>query len=218
MCMTLKLPESERNRQDRFVRCAEKRVCSTKLTQRRGPIHPHSSVPAASDDRWRTKRLISRKNPATLTSSDRQLGECRLKFRQTTEAPHDHLPPFLFWPLPVRRGALHLRRPAALAGALPLRKLPPRHIGRLRLVVRRQGWPLALDGAPPATYQSSPDAWRDFCPTCGSQMTYRSSRFPDETHFYAASLDDPAIYTPTAHVHTDEILPWVHLNDGLTRT
>jgi hypothetical protein len=73
-------------------------------------------------------------------------------------------------------------------------------------------------GAPPATYQSSPDAWRDFCPTCGSQMTYRSSRFPDETHFYAASLDDPAIYTPTAHVHTDEILPWVHLNDGLTRT
>lgn len=72
-------------------------------------------------------------------------------------------------------------------------------------------------GAQPATYQSSPDVWRDFCPTCGAPMTYRSTRYPDETHFYAASLDDPAIYTPTAHVHTDEMLPWVHLNDGLKR-
>ena len=78
MCMTLKLPESERKWQDRFVRRAEKRVCS-KLIQRRGPIHPHSSVPATSDDAWRTKRLISRKNPATLTSSGRPLGECRFK-------------------------------------------------------------------------------------------------------------------------------------------
>ena len=66
MCMTLKLPESERKRQDRFVRRAEKRVCSTKLTQRRGPIHPQSSVPATSSDAWRPKRLISRKKSSDL--------------------------------------------------------------------------------------------------------------------------------------------------------
>ena len=72
--------------------------------------------------------------------------------------------------------------------------------------------------AQPAIYHSSPGVWRDFCPICGTQMTYRSDRFPGECHFYAATLDDPGIYTPTAHVHTGEMLPWVHLSDGLKRT
>lgn len=72
-------------------------------------------------------------------------------------------------------------------------------------------------GAQPATYGSSPDTHRDFCPRCGTQMTYRSTRYPDETHFYAATLDRPETYTPQAHVHTDEMLPWVHLADGLPR-
>jgi len=73
------------------------------------------------------------------------------------------------------------------------------------------------EGERPATYSSSPGTWRDFCPHCGSPMTYRSDKFPNETHFYAASLDDPAAYEPTLHVHTAEMLPWVHLNDGLPR-
>lgn len=72
-------------------------------------------------------------------------------------------------------------------------------------------------GKAPATHSSSNGVWRDFCPRCGSQMSYRSTRYPDEIHFYAASLDDPTRYAPTAHVHTDEQLPWVHLADGFTR-
>jgi hypothetical protein len=70
-------------------------------------------------------------------------------------------------------------------------------------------------GTVPATYASSPGTWRDFCPTCGSQMTYRSTRWPDETHFYAATLDDPAAFEPARHYHAAERLPWVHLSDGL---
>ena len=50
MRVKLKLPETERKRQDRSVRCAEKRVCPTKLTQHRGPIHPQWSVPASADE------------------------------------------------------------------------------------------------------------------------------------------------------------------------
>ncbi|WP_309663929.1 GFA family protein [Tabrizicola sp.] len=73
----------------------------------------------------------------------------------------------------------------------------------------------AWSGTPPATYASSPGVWRDFCPTCGTQMTYRATRFPDETHFYAATLDDPTQFTPAGHYHADERLPWVHLADGL---
>lgn len=72
-------------------------------------------------------------------------------------------------------------------------------------------------GARPATYLSSPGTWRDFCPTCGTQMAYRSTRFPGECHFYAATLDRPEAYAPTLHVHTDERLPWLHLSDGLPR-
>lgn len=70
-------------------------------------------------------------------------------------------------------------------------------------------------GATPATYASSHGVWRDFCTTCGAQMAYRSDRFPGEIHFYAALLDDPATYAPQDHVHTAEMLPWVHLADRL---
>ena len=70
-------------------------------------------------------------------------------------------------------------------------------------------------GSTPATYRSSPGVQREFCPTCGTQMTYRSTAFPGECHFYAATLDDPAAFTPTVHVHSAERLPWVHLSDGL---
>ncbi len=65
-------------------------------------------------------------------------------------------------------------------------------------------------GTPPATYSSSPGVRRDFCPTCGSQMTYRSTRFPGETHFYAATLDDPTTFSPQDEVFPSEALPWAH--------
>lgn len=73
-------------------------------------------------------------------------------------------------------------------------------------------------GKTPATYASSPGVWRDFCPRCGSPMSYRATRFPGEIHLYAASLDIPQAYAPTLHVLTAEQMPWVHLADGLPRT
>jgi hypothetical protein len=79
MRVKLKLPETERKRQDRFVRRAEKRVCQTKLTQHRGPIHPHWSVPASADEARREKHLIRRQDQANLPSNGRPLGGCRLK-------------------------------------------------------------------------------------------------------------------------------------------
>ena len=72
-------------------------------------------------------------------------------------------------------------------------------------------------GTAPATYQSSAGVWRDFCANCGTQMAYRSDKFPNETHFYAATLTDPTAYQPTEHVHSSEMLPWLHLADGLPR-
>lgn len=72
-------------------------------------------------------------------------------------------------------------------------------------------------GAEPKTFASSPGVTRSFCGTCGAQMAYRANRFPDEIHFYAATLAEPDQYKPQRHVHTDEQLPWICLADGLPR-
>jgi hypothetical protein len=72
-------------------------------------------------------------------------------------------------------------------------------------------------GDQPATHSSSPGVTRQFCPTCGTPMGYRADRFPGEQHFYAGTLDDPAAYTPTAHVHFAEHLPWANPQDSLPR-
>jgi hypothetical protein len=73
----------------------------------------------------------------------------------------------------------------------------------------------AWTAAQPAVYRSSPGVERSFCPTCGTPMAFRSERSPGEMHFYAATLDDPSIFVPTAHDHAGERLPWVRLADGL---
>lgn len=72
-------------------------------------------------------------------------------------------------------------------------------------------------GEHPETFGSSPGVTRHFCARCGTPMAYESTAFADEMHFFAASLDDPAPYQPTQHVHWKEHVPWVSLNDDLPR-
>lgn len=70
-------------------------------------------------------------------------------------------------------------------------------------------------GAEAVSYVSSPGNTRGFCATCGSPIYFKSDRFPNEMHFYAALLEDPGDVEPAIHFHADEMLPWVHLSDGL---
>ena len=58
---------------------------------------------------------------------------------------------------------------------------------------------------------------RMFCSSCGSQMTCQSTLWPDETHLYAATMDQPELFEPRAHFHFNEKLPWVHLGDDLPK-
>jgi hypothetical protein len=46
-------------------------------------------------------------------------------------------------------------------------------------------------------------------------MAFESERWPDEIHFYAASLESPNDFAPQFHVHCAEKLHWIALNDGL---
>jgi hypothetical protein len=72
-----------------------------------------------------------------------------------------------------------------------------------------------MTGLQPSVYPSSPGNARGFCPRCGSPLFYRSSRHPGECHFYAALLDAPDQVVPQMHVHRDEALSWLHLDDDL---
>lgn len=83
------------------------------------------------------------------------------------------------------------------------------------LGVRDGSW--SWTGEIPALYESAPGVQRSFCAHCGTQMSYAADRWPDETHFYAATLDDPDAFLPTAHVHHAERLEWIHLADDLPR-
>ncbi|MEP5153316.1 GFA family protein [Planktotalea sp.] len=68
----------------------------------------------------------------------------------------------------------------------------------------------AWTGTAPVPFESSAGNERGFCSTCGSPMYFRTDRFPNEVHFYAALLDDPNTVTPEAQYHADEILDWTH--------
>jgi hypothetical protein len=72
-------------------------------------------------------------------------------------------------------------------------------------------------GAQPGVYQSSPGVRRLFCGNCGTPMAYEADRYPDEIHFYAASLENSADFRPDFHVHFAERVPWADINDGLPR-
>lgn len=72
-------------------------------------------------------------------------------------------------------------------------------------------------GEAPAAYESSPGVRRLFCGLCGSPMAYDSARDTRAIHLYAASLDEPAAYRPTLHVHHAERLPWFEVADALPR-
>jgi hypothetical protein len=63
-------------------------------------------------------------------------------------------------------------------------------------------------GAAPGEFSSSPGVTRGFCTSCGSPMFYRTAQRPGETDFYAASLVDPADFTPEGSAFSEEALGW----------
>ncbi|MBX2838910.1 MAG: GFA family protein, partial [Gammaproteobacteria bacterium] len=72
-------------------------------------------------------------------------------------------------------------------------------------------------GVTPGEYAHSGHATRYFCKTCGTPLAYASTRWPNEIHFYAASLVDPTSFTPKQHFHYGERLPWLRLEDDLPK-
>ncbi len=71
----------------------------------------------------------------------------------------------------------------------------------------------------PKYYKSSPIAERGFCANCGSSLIYRGL-VPQWAEWLAvriASLDNPQDFPPTWHVGVESQMPWLDVNDELTR-
>ena len=66
-------------------------------------------------------------------------------------------------------------------------------------------------------YESRPKVARQFCASCGTQLTYRHADEPGILDVTASSLDRLDPVTPEDHVWCDRMAPWIVLADGLPR-
>ena len=69
----------------------------------------------------------------------------------------------------------------------------------------------------PARFDSSEIAFRQFCPSCGTQLTFQFHKSPQTLDITLASLDDPGAIAPVDHIWTKRQIPWIKLADGLPR-
>jgi hypothetical protein len=74
---------------------------------------------------------------------------------------------------------------------------------------------VTFEGAPMKRVRSSDFASREFCPECGSPITFRFDERPEYVGITVGTLDDPAKTPATRHNFTSEQIPWVHLDPHL---
>lgn len=74
---------------------------------------------------------------------------------------------------------------------------------------------LTYAGALPREFESSPGVHRSFCGRCGTPLTYRSSRRPEEIDVTICSLDEPDKVIPADHLWMQDAPPWDRPADGL---
>lgn len=60
----------------------------------------------------------------------------------------------------------------------------------------------------PASFRSSAQVSRTFCPACGTPLTYRHDDSPDHVELTTATLDDPARFPPTREIWLSHKLVW----------
>jgi hypothetical protein len=70
----------------------------------------------------------------------------------------------------------------------------------------------------PAAYRSSARAFRHFCGTCGTPLTWREAENPTSVDVSIATLDDPAAVTPNFHLWTESRITWFDTADRLPRS
>jgi hypothetical protein len=67
----------------------------------------------------------------------------------------------------------------------------------------------------PTTFPSSEHGTRSFCPRCGTALTFRSARLPDQIDVTVCSLDHPEAVPPRDETWVRSRLPWAPLDERL---
>jgi len=60
----------------------------------------------------------------------------------------------------------------------------------------------------PRTYRSSQGVARQFCGTCGSQLSYETIESPTTIDITTASLDNPNLFPPTMETWVEHRVSW----------
>jgi hypothetical protein len=66
----------------------------------------------------------------------------------------------------------------------------------------------------PRRYHTNTGAWRTFCESCGTSLTYENDARPEQVDITTGSLDHPEDFPPTKDFFPEEKLPWAPLIDG----
>ena len=69
----------------------------------------------------------------------------------------------------------------------------------------------------PASYASSAEARRGFCPACGTQISFTATFIPGLIDIAIGSLDRPEDVSPQLHYCETRRLPWLRIDDDLPR-
>lgn len=67
------------------------------------------------------------------------------------------------------------------------------------------------------SYKFSESSDRQFCKICGSQLFFRSTRWPSEVHFTRASIHQEMTELPKAHVFFSDKANWFDLKHDLPK-
>lgn len=67
----------------------------------------------------------------------------------------------------------------------------------------------------PVTFKSSEHATRTFCGSCGTPLTFQSTRTPEDIDVTTCSLDEPDQASPHDHTFARSKLSWVEVSGGL---
>ena len=60
----------------------------------------------------------------------------------------------------------------------------------------------------PARHRTDTGAWRTFCSTCGTSLTYQGDNRPQEIDVTTGSADNPEAFPPKERIFEEERLPW----------
>ncbi len=71
------------------------------------------------------------------------------------------------------------------------------------------------DQGRPVSHAEGAERW--FCKDCGSPLAAQYDYLPDQIYIPIGLLDQAAELGPKLHAHTGSRLPWLHLDDDLTK-